>query len=953
MRLHQRCWILIFVATLLSMFYVCNFGQYLSLDAIKAHQAELEAWRAAQPLLAGATFFMTYLMASVLPLSGFAVMTLAVGAVFGVGCGTVLVSFASTIGATVSFLFSRWLLGDWVKTRFGEPMATLNAGMTRDGGLYLFTLRLMPALPFFVINLIMGLTAIRTWTFYWVSQVGMFAGTLVYVNASTQLVHISSLSGIVSLGLLGSLVLLGSFPLIARKIIKTAQTRKVYVRWKRPRSFDRNLVVIGGDSAGLVTAYIATTVKAKVTLVEKHQMGGDCLNTGCVPSKALIRSAKSLSQVQRSKEFGIRSPTVDLEFAQVMERVQRVIKMIEPHDSVQRYADLGVDVAQGSVRIVTPWAVEITHADGKVQRLTTRAIVIAAGARPFVPPISGIELVEVLTSDNVWQLRQRPERLVVLGGGPIGSELKQTFARLGSKVTQVEIAQRILLREDPEVSELVTERFRSEGVDVLVAHTAKRIEIVDGGKLLIAEHLGREVRIPFDALLVAVGRSANRTGYGLQELGVTTGCTVQVNGYLQTNFANIYAAGGVTGPYQFTHTAAHQAWYAAVNALFDPFKKFRADYRVTPWATFIGPEVARVGLNELKPKEGDIANEVTRYNLDDLDRAIADGEPHGFVKMLAVPGKDRILGVTIVGEHAGELLAGYVLAIKNGIGLIKFQRTSIPTQRWPRPTSTWRETGSAHTHRSAFWPGLSAFMRGAVADAKVPCAMKAELCIVLPVLNEAETLASRLNELDAVRQRGVRVIVVDGGSDDNTLTIAQALADSALRAPRGRASQMNAGATLCTANILLFLHADTRLPEHADIRVLEALSDKKVWGRFDVRIDSTRPLLRMVETLMNLRSRWTGIATGDQAIFVRRDVFTAVNGFPDIPLMEDIALSSALKRYSPPACLRDKVVTSARRWQMHGVLRTMLLMLRLRAAYFFGADPAQLALKYGYRPRPQ
>jgi pyruvate/2-oxoglutarate dehydrogenase complex dihydrolipoamide dehydrogenase (E3) component len=394
-----------------------------------------------------------------------------------------------------------------------------------------------------------------------------------------------------------------------------------------------------------------------------------------VPSKALIRTTRFLADVARAQRLGMRSAAADFDFGEVMERVQRIVRDIEPHDSVARYTGLGVDVAQGMARIVSPWQVEITHRDGRIETLSTRAIVIAAGARPFVPPIPGLDQIEVLTSDNVWQLRQRPERLVVLGGGPIGSELTQTFARLGSRVTQVEMAPRILGREDPEVSELVTERLRSEGVDVRVDHKAERVEVVDGEKQLVTTHQGREVRFPFDAILVAVGRVANLKGYGLEELGVTTGRTVEVNGYLQTNFPNIYAAGDVAGPYQFTHTAAHQAWYAAVNALFDPFRKFSADYRVIPWATFVEPEVARVGLNELEAREKGIAYEVTVYGLDDLDRAIADSEAHGFVKVLTVPGKDRILGVTIVGEHAGDLLAEYVLAMKHGIGLNKILGT--------------------------------------------------------------------------------------------------------------------------------------------------------------------------------------------------------------------------------------------------------------------------------------
>jgi pyruvate/2-oxoglutarate dehydrogenase complex dihydrolipoamide dehydrogenase (E3) component/uncharacterized membrane protein YdjX (TVP38/TMEM64 family) len=678
MRLDKRWWLLAAVVALLTAFVGLDLGRFLSLAAIKSSQADLQAWRAGQPVAAALIFFAGYVAVAALSLPGAAVMTLAAGALFGLGWGTLIVSFASSVGATLAFLAARWLLGGWVQSRFGDRLAALNAGIAREGGFYLFTLRLVPVLPFFVINLAMGVTTLRTWTFYWVSQLGMLAGTLVYVNAGTQLARIESLSGIVSPGVLGSLVLLGLFPLVAKKVIDMFQARKVYARFDKPARFDRNLVVIGGGSAGLVTAYIAAAIKAKVTLVEKHALGGDCLNTGCVPSKALIRSAKFLSHVQRANEFGMRGATADFDFGEVMERVQRVIKAIEPHDSVERYTGLGVDVAQGTARIVSPWAVEITHQDGRVETLTTRAIVIAAGARPFVPPIPGLSDLgpnELLTSDNVWQLRQRPERLVVLGGGPIGSELTQAFARLGSRVTQVEMLPRILIREDPEVSELVTARFRDEGITVLTGHKAVRVQGGGMEKVLVVEIDGQEKHIPFDAILVAVGRTANLNGYGLEELGVTTGRTVEVNGYLQTNFPNIYAAGDVAGPYQFTHTAAHQAWYAAVNALFDPFKKFSADYRVIPWATFVEPEVARVGLNELEAKEKNVPYEVTVYGLDDLDRAIADSEAHGFVKVLTVPGKDRILGVTIAGEHAGDLLAEYVLAMKHGIGLNKILGT--------------------------------------------------------------------------------------------------------------------------------------------------------------------------------------------------------------------------------------------------------------------------------------
>jgi len=669
---------LVVIAVLLGAalsYYAFDLGRYLSLDFFKSQQAAIETWRAAQPAKAALLYFLAYVAITGLSLPGAAVMTLAGGAVFGLLWGTVLVSFASTAGATLAFLASRFLLRDWVQQRFGERLQAVNAGIEREGGFYLLALRLVPLFPFFVINLVMGLTAIRTRTFYWVSQAGMLLGTIVYVNAGTQLAKIESLSGILSPAIVASFALLGIFPLLAKKITERLRANKVYAPWNKPRRFERNLIVIGAGSAGLVASYIAAAVKAKVTLVEKHKLGGDCLNTGCVPSKALIRSARLLAHMRRSREFGIRDARAEFDFAEVMERVQRVIKTVEPHDSAERYTGLGVEVIEGTAKIVSPWEVELTHNDGERERLSTRSIVIAAGARPFVPPIPGIEDVGYLTSDTVWELRRLPRRLVVLGGGPIGSELTQTFARLGAEVTQVEMAPRILMREDPEVSELVAQHFRAEGIAVLVDHKAKQFVVEGGEKILIAEHAGADVRIPFDALLVAVGRVANLQGYGLEELGIAAQRTVETNEFLQTRFPNIYAAGDVAGPYQFTHTAAHQAWYAAVNALFDPFKKFRADYSVIPWATFVDPEAARVGLNETEAKERAIPYEVTVYGIDDLDRAIADGEARGFVKVLTVPGKDRILGVTIVGEHAGELIAEYVLAMRYGIGLNKILGT--------------------------------------------------------------------------------------------------------------------------------------------------------------------------------------------------------------------------------------------------------------------------------------
>ena len=666
------------LVALVVAFFAFGGNKYLTFESIKSQQAAIQALYERNPMSTAIAFFAAYVAVTGLSLPGAAVMTLVAGAIFGLLWGTVLVSFASSIGATLAFLVSRFLLRDWVQKRFGQQLGALNAGVEKEGGLYLFTLRLIPAVPFFVINLAMGLTPIRARTFYWVSQLGMFAGTVVYVNAGTQLAAIQSLSGILSPGLIGAFVLLGFFPLIAKRIVDAVKARRVYARWTRPAKFDRNLVVIGAGSAGLVTALIGAAVKAKVTLVEKYQMGGDCLNTGCVPSKALIKTARVLSTIRRAKEYGLKSASADFDFADVMERVQRVVKTIEPKDSVERFTGLGVECLEGAAKIVSPWEVEVKlNGGGETRRLSTRSIVVATGAEPFIPPIPGIEKMDCLTSENVWGLRALPPRLVVLGGGPIGSELTQAFARFGSKVTQVEMLPRILPREDPEFSEMVAQRFRDEGVDVRTGHKAKQFLLENGQKVLVCEADGKELRFEFDALLCAVGRVARTKGYGLEELGipVTRARTVETNEFLQTIYPNIYACGDVAGPYQFTHVGSHQAWYASVNALFGSFKMFRADYSVIPWATFTDPEVARVGLNELEAKERNIPYEVTVYGMDDLDRAIADEEAHGMVKVLTVPGRDRILGVTIAGEHAGDLIAEFVAAMRHGFGMNKILGT--------------------------------------------------------------------------------------------------------------------------------------------------------------------------------------------------------------------------------------------------------------------------------------
>ena len=682
----KKIGLLVLIAALVVVFFYFDLNQWLTLQGLKSGLVTFEAWRSDSPIFVSGGFLLLYVIVTALSLPGAVIMTLAAGALFGLLWGTLIVSFASSIGATLAFLVSRYLLQDAVQSRFGDRLKAFNEGVARDGAFYLFTLRLVPIFPFFLINLLMGLTAIRALTFYWVSQVGMFVGTVVYVNAGTQLGQLESLSGILSPSLLLSFVLLGVFPLMAKKILDVIKAQRVYAGFTKPKSFDRNLIVIGAGAGGLVSAYIAATVKAKVTLVEAHKMGGDCLNYGCIPSKALIKSAKVAHQMRHAENYGLNSSEPTFSFKKVMQRIHDVIAKIEPHDSVERYSKMGVDVVQGYAKLIDPWTVEIQLNEGGTQRLTARSIVLATGARPFVPDLPGLEDVGYVTSDTLWEafakLDEPPKRLVVLGGGPIGCELAQSFARLGSKVTQIERSTRIMRREDEDVSALAQDSLIQDGVILLTSHNAVRCEKEGGVKRLIVEHEGQESVVEFDALICAVGREARLEGYGLENLGIETKGTIVTNDYLETLYPNIFAAGDVAGPYQFTHVAAHQAWYAAVNALFGSLKKFRVDYRVIPWTTFIDPEVARVGLSEQDAKDKGIAYEMVRYELDDLDRAIADSAAKGFVKVLTVPGKDKILGVTIVGEHAGDLLAEFVLAMKHGLGLNKVLGTIHTYPTW-------------------------------------------------------------------------------------------------------------------------------------------------------------------------------------------------------------------------------------------------------------------------------
>lgn len=689
----KKILLIVIAVSLVALFFHYDLNQLLTLEGLKGSMDQFGEWREQSPILIIGGFFALYVLVAALSLPGAAILTLAAGALFGLVEGFIIVSFASSIGALLAFLVSRYLLRESIKKKFPERLKAIDEGVQREGAFYLFTLRLVPVFPFFLVNLLMGVTGIKAWTFYWVSQLGMLAGTVVYVNAGTQLADIESLSGILSPKLIFSFVLLGLLPLIGKAIVNKIKQRKVYKKWQKPKSFDRNLLVIGAGAGGLVTSYIAAAVKAKVTLIEAGEMGGDCLNYGCVPSKAIIKSAKIVDQIKHGEHYGLENATPQFSFKKVMARVHQVIADIAPHDSVERYTDLGVEVIKGYGKLINPWTVEIKLNDGTMQTLTARSIVIATGARPFVPPLPGIEDSGYVTSDTLWtefaKLDTAPKKLVVLGGGPIGSELAQSFARLGSQVIQIEMAERIMIREDLEVSEFASQSLQKSGVNILTSHQALRCEQRDGKKFIIVKNLKHEqgseqeeeMAIEYDELLCAVGRSARLKGYGLEELGIETNRTIQTNDYLETLYPNIFAAGDIVGPYQFTHVAAHQGWYAAVNALFGTFKKFKVDYRVIPWATFIDPEVARVGINEQEAIEQGIDYEITRFDFEELDRAITDSAANGFIKVITPKGKDKILGVTIVSEHAGDLIAEFVLAMKHGLGLNKILGTihSYPT----------------------------------------------------------------------------------------------------------------------------------------------------------------------------------------------------------------------------------------------------------------------------------
>ena len=653
------------IAAVLAGYFLLGGNNVLSIDMFQ------QAYRD-NPLASAGLFFLVYFLAAAFSLPAAALLTVAAGLIFDLWVGTLLVSFASSLGATVACLFSRYLLRDWVQSKLGKYLGRINRGLERDGATYLFTLRLIPIFPFWVLNLAFGLTRLPLGRFYLASQLGMLPGTLVYVNAGAQLGNIDELSvqGVLTPGVLGAFALLAVFPWLARQALALWRRRRVYRGFSRPDHFDTNMVVIGAGSGGLVTAYLAAALKARVTLVERGAMGGDCLNTGCVPSKALLRAARAAEDARRAGRLGVETGDVRVDFRRVMAHVHTAVETIAPHDSVERYTSLGVDCVQGSARLEDPWTVVVGE-----QRIRARQIVIATGARPRLPEVPGLADVDYLTSETLWSLNELPARLLVVGGGPVGCEMAQAFQRLGASVTLVQRRDQLLPALDREAAELLRARLEGEGVQVLTSTHLQRFEVRGQTQAAVVAvgqgDAANTSTLSFDKVLLAAGRQANTEDLGLDRLGIA--CrddgTVEVDQYQRTAVPNILACGDVCGPFQFTHASSHQAWYAAVNGLFGRFWKFRNDNSLIPSVVYTEPEIAAVGLTEAVARAQGKDVEVTRYDMGEADRAIAEGMAEGFIKVITPRGKDRILGVTIVAPHAGEMLMEFVAAIKSGKGL--------------------------------------------------------------------------------------------------------------------------------------------------------------------------------------------------------------------------------------------------------------------------------------------
>jgi pyruvate/2-oxoglutarate dehydrogenase complex dihydrolipoamide dehydrogenase (E3) component/uncharacterized membrane protein YdjX (TVP38/TMEM64 family) len=669
------------------------------------------------PVLLGAV----YILACVLFIPG-SLLTLGAGFVFGIVVGTITVSIASTLGATAAFLLGRTLARPWIEARVAHrpKFRALDEAVRRQGFKIVLLTRLSPIFPFNLLNYTFGLTRVSLRDYILASWIGMLPGTVMYVYLGTTLKTLADLAAgnvptsvgqqvLFGAGLVATVAVTVLITRLARKALQeaipppTRQTEplahgdlampntvqvlpddvhnqtlvaNVHPRdWVNPQPQSRyNLVVIGAGTGGLVCAAGAAGLGARVALVEKHLLGGDCLNVGCVPSKALLRAARAYADVRDAAGFGVTVPPgAKVDFPAVMERMRRLRAGISPNDSAARFHSLGVDVFLGAAHFTGPDAVEVNG-----QTLRFARAVIATGGRPIQPPIPGLAEAGFQTNETIFSLMELPRRLAVIGAGPIGCELVQAFARFGSQTFLVGKQPQILPREDPDAAQLVETALQHDGVQLLLGHDLRRVERSGGERVLCLEspHGPKEIRV--DDILVAVGRVPNVDGLNLEAAGVAhdSRIGVQVDDRLRTTSPRIYAVGDVCSRYQFTHAADAMARLAIQNALF--FGGARLSALTIPWCTYTDPEIAHVGLYERQAQEQGIAVQTLTQPLDGVDRALLDGETAGFVRVHLRRGTDKILGATIVARHAGDMISELTLAMTGGLGLRTPARTIHP-----------------------------------------------------------------------------------------------------------------------------------------------------------------------------------------------------------------------------------------------------------------------------------
>jgi len=669
--------IIVFLLIIAAIFFMADWfdlSQHLTLSQLKHHQLYLHSLVQDFPVQSVVIYFIAYIVMAGLALPGALIFTLAGGALFGLATGVILASFASTLGALASFLVARFFLHDFVQTRYQQRLTVINQKIQQQGATYLLFLRLVPAFPFFMVNLLMALTPISARTYYIVSQIGMLPATFIFVNAGTELAKISSVDDILSIPLLLSLLLLACLPFISKQLAKRVSCWRLYKKWQRPKKFDYHTIVIGGGAAGLVAAYTTQTLQGKVALIEKHQMGGDCLNTGCVPSKSILRTAKFIHDIGQHSNYGVQQAEFKLQFQQVMQRVREKISTIAPKDSIKRYNDMGVDCFQAHAQLLSPWQVEAVSENSKIT-ISAKNIILAGGATPNVPTIPGLENINYYTSDNIWHLDHLPEKLLIIGAGPIGCELGQAFVRLGAEVTMINRNERILTNEDPQAAHALQYALQQDGVKILNNFNPLRIDDNSKNFSLMGEQHNEILHIAFSHCLIATGRKPSLLGCEALDIETNSHGQVITNDKQQTNYPNIYACGDITSPLQYTHSASHQAWYAAFNALFRPFKQFNCQLNHIPRAIYTDPEVASLGISEQQAIQKNIPHEISYFAMDDVDRAITDEATTGFIKVITRRNNDKILGVCIVGEHSSELIAEFVLAKTHNLGLNKILQT--------------------------------------------------------------------------------------------------------------------------------------------------------------------------------------------------------------------------------------------------------------------------------------